>query len=395
MNQFTINGKKPFPKKQCAADKPKRLSIKDIKTKTNKAHREKQGPVKFRVESFQRHRKKLEDRKKFLEENGPQYVPSVPEITEAKNKVISDQARKRHKPAYPKTHVGFPGGVRQVLQERQRRHDEMVSRGMRHNGTTIKTILDKKIVRFYSRGKTVEETDTFYTTKTDLCCMWCTEKFESVPIPIARKYDKINRVFHVGGQYCSVSCALAECRAEKSMSLLSIESATRLLFCKMFGSNAITDCTCAPPRRLLQKFGGPMTIEEFRATGPMGITTRELSLPIIPYTSGVEEIEHRKITISDQYNENGNQTLEEFVVSNMSLQHLGRRTNPDITENHQDALVVRVHKQHGRKPSIKEQLDISTKRLQIQRDTIYKSERKPKRKTRDLMDFLQRKEKKT
>lgn len=52
----------------------------------------------------------------------------------------------------------------------------------------------------------------FYKTPTTLCCVWCTEPCNSVPIPIPHRYSPPTKTFSVSGQFCSFECMLGEAK---------------------------------------------------------------------------------------------------------------------------------------------------------------------------------------
>jgi hypothetical protein len=166
-------------------------------------------------------------------------------------------------------------------------------------------------------------------------------------------------------------------------------STANLLVRLVYGETIPLGFKGAPPRKLLQKFGGPMTIEEFRATGALDINTTEMQLPFLPHTSGIEEIEHQKVTISDEYNKDGDKNIEEFVLSNMSLRHLQMRTTQGDELANKTPLTIQINNYSNNRPTINEQLDVSKKRLRLQKDKISMNDRhKKKKKKKDLRDYM-------
>jgi hypothetical protein len=103
---------------------------------------------------------------------------------------------------------------------------------------------------------------TQWPSRTEVSCLHCCESFETVPVPTVRRYDELKNIYYVYGIYCSVNCAksaLIEC--ESSL------STTRLLYfnhmCRsVFGIKEAVPP--APPRIRLQRFGGDLSIEQFR-----------------------------------------------------------------------------------------------------------------------------------
>ena len=102
-----------------------------------------------------------------------------------------------------------------------------------------------------------------WPSSSDLCCWHCTEPFEGQPvgIPIECRSDG---VILCEGNFCSYGCALAHIFHSRASHR---EYNAKQLLCQvareMHGMAAVMP---APPALLLSKFGGPLSIEEFRGT---------------------------------------------------------------------------------------------------------------------------------
>jgi hypothetical protein len=100
--------------------------------------------------------------------------------------------------------------------------------------------------------------------ETDECCRLCTEPFEGVPFGIPVRFDDKHNIYSCWGLFCSVHCAL---RYNKSFNRGGKTSLTdvwiRQLAIEEFKvpKNVIR---AAPPVEMLKKFGGSLTIDEFR-----------------------------------------------------------------------------------------------------------------------------------
>ncbi len=134
-------------------------------------------------------------------------------------------------------------------------------------------------------------------TKTNLCCWWCTYNFDCLPTYLPEKYSEGN--FHVSGCYCSFNCAgaynlsLADNKVWERYSLL------KLLY-YMINKDKINsindiDINIAGPKELLEKYGGPMKIEEYRKNSKiLGREYHKLVPPFLPINFGFEEITNSK-----------------------------------------------------------------------------------------------------
>ena len=101
-----------------------------------------------------------------------------------------------------------------------------------------------------------------YPNSTNIVCFWCTEKFKCRPISLPIKLS--NGIFYVDGCFCSPECAAAYNFDDTNNSdIWNRYSLLNLLYIIMIGDNQI-EIKLAPPRRALKKFGGMLTIEEFR-----------------------------------------------------------------------------------------------------------------------------------
>lgn len=98
--------------------------------------------------------------------------------------------------------------------------------------------------------------------KTDLCCWHCTEPFENQPVGIPINMEADGRVV-CEGNFCSYSCALAYAFAFKTSH--SQYKTRQLLIQCAYDIHGISEVKAAPPPLTLKKFGGPLSIEEFRS----------------------------------------------------------------------------------------------------------------------------------
>jgi hypothetical protein len=108
-----------------------------------------------------------------------------------------------------------------------------------------------------------------YPSKTDILCWWCCHSFPTHPIGIPMRYDANLDVFKVVGCFCSLNCAYAYSRKE-NMGILPCDF--RFMYEKIKSPSTQNDVAHefilhpAPERYLLKKFGGCMSIEEYRAS---------------------------------------------------------------------------------------------------------------------------------
>jgi len=123
-----------------------------------------------------------------------------------------------------------------------------------------------------------------WPTNINIDCLWCCHQFDNFPfgIPI-RKIDKVYNMF---GNFCSAECAAAH-NFDNNNSYESYERYSLL--------NSIysleKDIKLAGPRLSLKKFGGQLTINEFRKNNTVYNKNYKLLLPpMISLIPVIEEV---------------------------------------------------------------------------------------------------------
>ena len=96
----------------------------------------------------------------------------------------------------------------------------------------------------------------------DSVCWWCTYPFDSVPICVPFKYEEKKSKFYLEGYFCSWQCGKAYVLDKNSADKFNQCTLITLLHKRMSGK--ISSIKAAPSRFNLQKFGGNLTIEQFR-----------------------------------------------------------------------------------------------------------------------------------
>lgn len=91
---------------------------------------------------------------------------------------------------------------------------------------------------------------------TNFLCWHCAHRYDTPPIPRPVGYDQKLRRYTVKGCYCTWSCAAAACLNTRETGYLSN------LHKEVCGKHK--QITRAPPKYLLQAFGGTMGIDEYR-----------------------------------------------------------------------------------------------------------------------------------
>lgn len=125
--------------------------------------------------------------------------------------------------------------------------------------------------------------------KTDIACWWCTYNFDTLPLFLPDQFR--NSVYYVFGNFCSFSCMLAYNQNLDDYRKSVRNGLIKQLYYDIF-KNSNSNLKAAGPKELLQKYGGPMDITQFRDINYMCNKQMKMTLPpMIPLISELEEIE--------------------------------------------------------------------------------------------------------
>ncbi len=96
------------------------------------------------------------------------------------------------------------------------------------------------------------------------CCHAIDDPDCSTPLPV--DYDERRGVYRICGHFCSLACMTAHSKTARKMGYSRVGNGMYLFkFIKdHFGIIHPSEIPMAPPREMLNAFGGNMTIEEFR-----------------------------------------------------------------------------------------------------------------------------------
>lgn len=101
---------------------------------------------------------------------------------------------------------------------------------------------------------------TIICEKTNIACWWCTYTFDTLPCFIPERY--FDGKFYVFGCFCSFDCAKAYNLSLNDYKVPDRNSLIKKLYHAIKGVD--DEIPIAPPREILEKFGGPLTIDEYR-----------------------------------------------------------------------------------------------------------------------------------
>ena len=214
----------------------------------------------------------------------------------------------------------------------------------------------------------------FYTTPTDLCCMWCTLPVNAVPIAMPMKYSKCMDAFYVTGQVCSIACLMA------NASKKGLKPLTSFFLSRVYGIRYDSPMLkCAPNPHVLTKFGGPMSEEAYRSSLYLKeLKFTDIVLPFVPFAAGIEEVERVRTVIYEYGDED---KVKRVVNSNIVV------SRPTPIENI-SSKKMQVSK-FSKMPTLEEQIALSERKLRLQmQETGMDENGKSKKKSRTLRDFM-------
>ena len=140
----------------------------------------------------------------------------------------------------------------------------------------------------------IDEND--WPTNTEIKCWWCVHSFENVPIGLP--LDFIKNKYRCRGIFCSFECMLAYAQTQKNIKMYLINQ----LYITLTGQD-INDkgkLIAAPDKYLLDIFGGPLTIDEFRKANETNKIYKILHYPMFISRDYIEEVDTKKLKDNNQ-----------------------------------------------------------------------------------------------
>ena len=133
----------------------------------------------------------------------------------------------------------------------------------------------------------IDDNNKFILNKnTDMLCWWCCHSFKTIPFPLPEKY--YDSKFYVFGVFCSPSCACAYNIDINDHKLWERNSLILKLSNELSNEN-LENIYPAPPKQILNSFGGNISIDEFRNKTKQIYSSRFIIPPMVPLTTLIEE----------------------------------------------------------------------------------------------------------
>ncbi len=157
-------------------------------------------------------------------------------------------------------------------------------------------VLDKKVVEMDIKFVNIKDGKQIVSDKTDVACWWCTYNFDTMPCYIPEKYN--DGKYYVFGCFCSFNCAAAFNSDIDDYKVSERYSLIKKLYNTIYDTNE--DIHIADDKRVLQKFGGPVSIKNYRKN--IKYLNKEYRVIMPPMISMVPLVEQN---YKDNYNTSG------------------------------------------------------------------------------------------
>ena len=157
-------------------------------------------------------------------------------------------------------------------------------------------MIDKRVTKMNIDFVDCSNGKTMVPEKTNVACWWCTHNFEGQPIFLPDSYT--DNHYHVFGCFCSFECAAAYNIDTDDYKVWDRYSLLKKLHNTVYKNKILS---IAPPRESLKKFGGPLSIEEFRKTSSKADkNVRFIMPPMVSMVPMIEET-NKNTTVFKQF----------------------------------------------------------------------------------------------
>jgi hypothetical protein len=235
------------------------------------------------------------DELKDIIQNDENFQNNIQEVSIEKNhsEDISNKMVTKHEEFDTREKCNFCEKNIKTIEYLQNKIDEL-------EGNSIENIMANSKKVYKLDIKLFNENGDNWVEKTNIVCWWCCHNFDHMPIGLPDKYYKER--FNLFGNFCSFNCALSYNININDNKLWDRYNLLHFLYKKMYNSDK--KISPAPPRELLQMFGGPLSIQEFRGKteylGNFSKSFRTIFPPMTTIIPFVEEFLKDNTIISDE-----------------------------------------------------------------------------------------------
>lgn len=205
-------------------------------------------------------------------------------------------------------------------------HDPNISNN--YSSITKKDINEKKTKENESNSTIIRTMHDFiqnnWPEKTNVYCMWCCHPFDNIPCGIPEKMDENG--FYLYGCFCTFNCTASYIFDKNLHDKWNKYSLLNMLYCKLYNKK-FNKISLAPPKEILDIFGGHMKIKEYRKLMIKNNKTFKVyQPPIISIVPKIEEI--------NNFNDDVNFIpVNKYAINKATNNILLKRNKPLIDEN--------------------------------------------------------------
>lgn len=198
---------------------------------------------------------------------------------------------------------------------------DMILEKEMYSNTTNNNRVNQILVPFKNFNKNGK-----WPEQVNIYCWHCCHPFKNKPVSIPIRY--VNDTFYVYGVFCSYNCAAAYNLSTNDYNKNENHQLLSLMYSKLYNKNEFINIEPAPPKEVLQIFGGNVTIDKYRNN--FITNNKEFKLIKPPLISIIPQVEEtrRKYKKKEEYI-----PLNQNMVDNMNMNLKLKRSKNTSTKN--------------------------------------------------------------
>jgi len=182
-------------------------------------------------------------------------------------------------------------------------------RDMKKNMKDMKSVIDegqtekeRKVSALNINMTDIKNGKKIWKKKTNLCCWWCTEPFDTPPLILPEKYNHITKIYSGPGVFCSYNCAAAySFDLDDGHKVWERYSLIKRMHKESKGLKEDKEVICAPPWQALKKFsGGYLDIDKFRESSVKNETIYRIIMPPMASIVPLIEEDYTEVNTKDE-----------------------------------------------------------------------------------------------
>ena len=195
---------------------------------------------------------------KFSDESLLQYDPNIGVPVESETTGLKESDH-----SWIESHDNFTENDQSLLLDKgPPPENKFASYPFNQNKKKANVLVEKKKIDYTMKMFRDYNTDKEWPTKTDIHCFWDCGEIEGQPFGLPIKY--VDGVYYLIGCFSTPECAAAYNFNDSSISNPWYNYSLLNMMCRKMFNNPKLKIKVAPERQCLQKFGGNLTLKEFR-----------------------------------------------------------------------------------------------------------------------------------